>query len=581
VDERAGLRVPLGDQSRPWRTQQSDRTVLAIVHNVTSASRLADVLPALDSDPRIQTVFTAIGSSPFTHGVEALFSDLEVIEVPWAEATSRRFDLAVATSHGGNLSALNAPLVLFPHGLGYNKYLHPGTSRDIQGHPGTSRDAGVFGLSEPWLSHNGALIADALVLSHEEQLGRLRRYFPPAAERAVVVGDPCLDRMAASAHLREVYRRSLGVDSDRKLLLISSTWASASLYGSCPDLPERLAAELPLDEYALAVALHPNIWHAHSPWQVRRWLDGAVRAGVLVVPPLETWRAAVLGADLVLGDHGSVTFYAASVGKPVLIAADDPARVDPTSPIARFTAAAPRLHPTLPLRPQVDAALRDPQRSRYAEILTEATSAPGRSAALVRGLLYRMLELPEPARPARTSVVPIPADVKPARVTAIVTMTSVRVRDAEAVVRLQRYPADLRLDDPPDGDPHLLVEWDHHDPALLEIADALLADARTTGDLPLEWFDRALARFPGAALAAAPGPEGTCLIGTRDGRVLAVHPDRTTEPTLLAGAMLALLGVETSLVGGLPARITVVAGRVTRHASLSELAPRPTPPAPG
>ena len=128
--------VPGGPGSQPWQTQQPSHTVLAIVHNVTSASRLADVLPALNSDPRVQIVFTTIGSSAFTRGVDALLSELEVIVMPWAEATSREFDLAVATSHGGDLSAIRAPLAIFPHGMGYNKYLSPGTSRDIQGHPG-------------------------------------------------------------------------------------------------------------------------------------------------------------------------------------------------------------------------------------------------------------------------------------------------------------------------------------------------------------------------------------------------------------------------------------------------------------
>ena len=445
--------------------------------------------------------------------------------------------------------------------------------------------AGVFGLSESWLTQNGDLVPDALVLSHHEQLARLRRYYPPAAGVAVIAGDPCLDRLAASGHLRETYRAALGIEPGRRLVVVSSTWGRRSLFGRSPDLLERIAAELPLDEYAVAVALHPNIWHWHSPAQIKGWLSDCALAGVRLVPPLEAWRAAVIAADVVVGDHGSVTFYAAVVGRPVLIAAADPEGVDPESPIARFSAAAPRLQRGIPLRAQLDAVIRDPQRERYAEILTEATSAPGRSAELVRGLLYRMLDLSEPARPARTSIVPVPRDLAPLPVTAMVTSTSVRVSGNGATVNVDRYPAVLRLADPPAGDNHLLVEWHHPDPSLLDDADVLLADVRTASQQPREWTQQALARFPGCALAAAAEPDGSCLIGTRDGRAFTVRAEETTEssPAVLVSAVLALLTAERSLDGGLPDRITIVSGPVTRVASLTELpadpAPLPTPPA--
>ena len=32
-----------------------------------------------------------------------------------------------------------------------------------------------------------------------------------------------------------------------------------------------------------------------------------MRAGLGVIPPQEGWRAALVGADVLIGDHGSVT----------------------------------------------------------------------------------------------------------------------------------------------------------------------------------------------------------------------------------------------------------------------------------
>ena len=115
--------MPLGPEAGRWNTAAVERAVLLVVHNVTSAVRLLDVLPVFDDDERLQLVYTCTGSSPFLDGVEALFDDLGVAALPWDVAVSTRFDLALSASYGGELNALNAPLITIPHGMGYNKYL--------------------------------------------------------------------------------------------------------------------------------------------------------------------------------------------------------------------------------------------------------------------------------------------------------------------------------------------------------------------------------------------------------------------------------------------------------------------------
>lgn len=43
-------RVPVGPESERWTTRAGQRTVLAVVHNVTSLTRLLDVVSLLDGD---------------------------------------------------------------------------------------------------------------------------------------------------------------------------------------------------------------------------------------------------------------------------------------------------------------------------------------------------------------------------------------------------------------------------------------------------------------------------------------------------------------------------------------------------
>ncbi|MFD0383903.1 hypothetical protein ACFQ2B_21060 [Streptomyces stramineus] len=156
--------------------------------------------------------------------------------------------------------------------------------------------APVFGLSPDWLLHQGRPLAAATVLSHPEQLDRLRAACPEAAGTAVLAGDPCFDRILAALPYRERFRRALGVGDGQRLVVVNSTWAPGSLFGDgpgddggdlLPSLLPRLASELPADEYRTAAVLHPNIWHGHGPGQVRAWLDRARRAGLVLIP---RWR---------------------------------------------------------------------------------------------------------------------------------------------------------------------------------------------------------------------------------------------------------------------------------------------------
>ncbi|MGB6164186.1 MAG: hypothetical protein WBF75_16765 [Pseudonocardiaceae bacterium] len=164
------------------------------------------------------------------------------------------------------------------------------------------------------------MIPQALVLSHTEQLDRLAGAVSEALPNAVVAGDPRFDRITASTGLRARYRAALGIVEHERLVVVSSTWSSRSLFGSWPDLFRQLLAELPVDRYRVADVLHPHIWYGHSRLQVRLWLADCLRAGLLLVPPAEGWSAALIASDLVVGDHGAVTCYGAAIDNPTISA---------------------------------------------------------------------------------------------------------------------------------------------------------------------------------------------------------------------------------------------------------------------
>lgn len=383
-------KVPIGPDAARWSTRAQCATVLIVVDTVTSGQRLLEVARLFEGDFRVQVVFSSPAGGVFDNGVGEFLSGIGALVVPWRQAVDFGFTLAVAAGHEG-IHELHAPVVLLPHGAGFNKRVSAGQRGRIV----ARRD--VYGLGPQWLVRDGALIPSALVLAHEEERGRLAAGCPQALPSAVVVGDPCYDRITASRSCRYVYRDALGVPPGRRLVTVASTWGASSLLGRVPELPGRLVAQLPADEYQVIVLAHPNAWFGHGRWQITAWLSGALRGGLGLVPPEADWRSVLVASDVVIGDHGSVSLYATAAGVPVVFAGPLSPDVDRDSPIGELSAIAPRLSARRPLAAQLARFDADFRRQDYARVAGRITSKPGRFAANMRRLLYRQLGLVEPA----------------------------------------------------------------------------------------------------------------------------------------------------------------------------------------
>ena len=496
-----------------WSTRVGVRTVLAVVHNVTAATRLFDILPLIAGDDRIHVVFTQPGSSAFDEGTASYLAARGVRQLPWPAAVAGDFDLAVAASYGGDLHLLRCPRFVVPHGMGYNKFL--GKSKIENRKSKIENRKSVFGLSVDWLMHDGHVIPTVLVLSHDEQLARLRRDCPDAVDRALVAGDIVHDQLVASRPLRPTYRRALGVSRDQRLVVVSSTWGQESLLGTHPQLAQRLAETLPADEFRIAVALHPNVWFGHSQWQVSQWFASCRDMGVTVLHDMDEWRAAVVAADLLVGDHGSVPFYSTAVGNPLLLATAPGHTVAPDSPIAALLSTAPRLNPTADLEAQIRQAIANHNPERYAEITALTTSVPGKAATLLRSAMYTLLALPEPDTVAEAEPLPLPSSPLGQAGAHLVQVTL----DADHTASIRRYPAERRrAPSAPAG--HLVADVTSARHRWLELADVVTGPA---GPDTETWMTDTLARLPGCAVATAPTQTGTWLLTTRSGPTLQVE----------------------------------------------------------
>jgi hypothetical protein len=366
--------------------------------------RLEKLLPLFEPDERVQVVFTAAPHA-FGHGVAKFLRRLDGVSIPWRLATETAFDLALAAGYPA-VHELRAPLIVVPHGAGHNKLVLRGAASQAVA------ARGVHGLDRQHLVQGARLLPDALVLSHRADLSVLGRQCPEALPVAEVIGDPCYDQLVVSKPLRAAYRRALGVADAARLVVTTSTWGTESLFGKLADVHDRLLADLPGDQYEVIALMHPNVWYGHGPRQVRAWLGGAMRRGLLLAPPEAEWLSVLTAADAVIGDAGSGSVYASAAGVPVMIGVFPDEDVAPGSAAALLAAAAPRLRLAQPIEHQVAAAMASHDGKLSSSVAARITSEPGQFGRNMRRLIYRLLGLAQPGSIPVTRAAQLPQIIR-------------------------------------------------------------------------------------------------------------------------------------------------------------------------
>ncbi|TDC26195.1 hypothetical protein [Kribbella albertanoniae] len=533
----------MSGDSGTWLTLPYDRRVLVVVRTITTLNRLLDVLTLFENDHRVQVVFTVDEARPaiLGAGVPALLEQLKMPVVSWDQAVQLPFELVIAASENDDLHLLKAPVVLLSHGVGFQKY-YPGTTV-------------VAGMDPDRLIRDGRVVAELIAVSRQDEIEQIHRVSPAAADHARVVGDPCLDRLLASRHLRPTYRRALDA-ADRTLVTIASTWGPASLLGAHPDLPLRVVSELPVDEFAVCLVTHPGITAAHGSWQLDTWLAEARRAGLRVIPPESGWQTAIIAADCVLTDTGSVGTYAAALARPSLLADGHPETILAGSPAAVLADQTARLDLSADIAPQIRTAIGS--RSPYgaeadhpaAEVIGRIVDVPEQSAVLLRRAFYELLSLPEPGTQAEFALHP-PYAASGSAGTAFVIGATVSGATT-TIVRLPTSTTERQLDQQ-----HIAAAATGASLRQLSGASIIFTDLHTPSTF-LSWAKSILACWPDAELAAARG-HGRCLVHTRDGASYALTADDPMLDPLLT-ATLVLLGrtgaEEFVIVGDRRIRVT-------------------------
>ncbi len=370
------LTASLGPERDVWSTLRPDRLVVAVTRNETTTAALLAVASSIFADQRVQVVFSVPPDrSAFSAELEDSLRARGLLVVPWNQVNELSIDLVVAASHAGAPLSVAAPTLILPHGYARTR---DATSQE-QARPGD-----LVGI------HRVVHAAP-----HESAAA-----FLPSWGEVAVVGDPILDSLINSRTQATQTRRALGVRAEQKLVVITSTWRANSLFASRPTIFDEVLSEMPQDEYVVAAILHPNIWVGHGRWQTRTWMQSALEAGLRLISFQEGWRPTVASADLVLGDHGSVTFYADLLGKPVLRIYGALDELTPGTVLAEHVLKSPRLRPNERPRARLER-LSPPTRESTAALLESSVRHIGQAYDRLRRVAYDLMNFDTPAVPVR------------------------------------------------------------------------------------------------------------------------------------------------------------------------------------
>lgn len=471
-------------------TRQVQKRMLVVVRNDVSLDRVLELLYAIGEDIVLALKFVVDIGSKFAGEIAAHLRTLGCDVISWEEAIRQRWDVIYAAHVNNHLAELNGPLLVTAHGVSYNRIRPESTGGDIS-YP--------VGLSPFELTSDGRVFPAFIGLGAPEQLSRM---FQGARDRAILVGDPVYDKLMAGRHQRRKIRTKLQV-GNRKLVLVSSTWGDCSTIHTRRAMIKRLVAVLPSDEYVVALVTHPNILSGESPFEIHNDLVDELDSGLLLIDST-TWQAALIAADLVIGDHGSVTNYAAGIGLPVLIASNGEEELHPASPVAWLHGKLPRLDHITCLHTQIEKTLTEHDPNRWRDLIQEIFGLPGKGMEATVNALRALMNEPPLATPPRIRQVQMP------KVHAGQPVTAYRVQ-VRADGHIESHPAIVAK--PADDDQSLLVLLaEEVCPTFRDNAEIIVH----TGQLPEqeaeEWIRETLADCLGVALVVAALDGGGCVL---------------------------------------------------------------------
>ncbi|MGW0436795.1 hypothetical protein ACWDV4_30155 [Micromonospora sp. NPDC003197] len=334
-------------------------------------------------EPRVRLHYSVPPGT--SEGVAAILAAAGGLRIPWQELDVAHFDLVLA-AEAALVSGISGPAIILGPDPIQQELVEP---RGVESPPGPRSTPRLWALA------------------HERQRDRLHARYSGPDLRCVVVGDPTYDRLIMSKPMRRAYRTAVKVCGKQNLVLVVLAGDPRSWFARSTMLLRRLSDELPTVTHRLMLLLPSGAGYAPGIRQVRAWISGTDGNRVTLVEPEIDWRSILIAADQVIGEYGTVTGYAAAIGRSVWLTDGPKIGSLPRSVAESVLSVASSIDPVIPLRQQIPTSVARRAAGRD-EIVRRLTSMPCRSACALRSQMYPLLRFGGPENLLRHRPVPVP-----------------------------------------------------------------------------------------------------------------------------------------------------------------------------
>jgi hypothetical protein len=536
---------PAAHDAHYWETCSSELRIYCLARTFVSAIQLEQELRIFESDPAVKLVWVLCSGSRFEHGLSEWFVSKKISVISYEQAVRGRCDLVVTTSEWIDVTPF-APrhVIVIPHGAGFHKYVQDTDADRLR----------LSGLARPEGLWTGQVTQ---VVTHPNQERQLAEACEHTVGRTALGGDSTFDLLLHSRGERAAYRKALGVSDDQRLITLGSTWGRESLFSLQFDLIGQLLAQLPFEQYRLALFLHPAVWSFEGECEILRRLSRHIDAGLMVIPPAEGWHGTLLASDLLIGDNSSTSLYGAMLDIPLLLAAFSE-NVVPGTVMARLGRTARFINPGMDLRSQIENEITHHDHTRAAKLVEQMIARPGESGELLRELCYTKAGLPVPEDELPVHAAPMPTP-KPQGAHSFRFSYDV---DADSVVAVDTYPAFFRKKLHRQGE-RLLVQLGEPDLKLHNLASIVLDPEPMATCLARTRLTGMIDKFIGCCLAVVTCDDGSCEILVRDGTQFHVTCGGALPVRVLACACYAVLVTQKELHGEVLVRTSTCEAAMT------------------
>lgn len=386
---RAGLRAWWLITSRLPRSDQK-RRVLLHTYNDLMTEYLSQVADLIRDDPRIELSLTA----PASHGHAGtpgrdLASKAMVGYVPYIRARAAKWDLVVYASNGfTHAYRPQIPRILINHSLTGGKIISGQNTRYGKGNT-MSRGLPTF---------------TRMFEASETVRQRAVEQNPSLSEVVVLVGDLRTDRMLGNVQSQELIRGEYGIESDKPVVLIQSTWGKASLMEAYGD--QILPAARHLAEggkYHVLISIHPNHWGNSPHAKQQPWGSRALEYetdGLTILRPGNNWERYLVMADVAITDHTANAAVFAMLKRPMLFIEIPEDVVLPDSIERKLYDLCPRLHTDSldHLEAEIRHAIDRYVATQLETLVPDIVSCPGEAEVRILEQIYDVLNLTQSSK---------------------------------------------------------------------------------------------------------------------------------------------------------------------------------------